>query len=424
MRSTNLLFAITLGVQLREALPSSLYYNTKVVRQQSVDPSSLLFYEDEYPFALVSDLDTASRHPQKFEWKSLLKRGRIVRKLESRHSGMEKFGVEWDTEQDRTLTSDISRKNRSMELSELVTYNHLLLGMCDYTGIVYKIEKQDGRIFQRHLITDGNGDEPKPFKSEWATVKDGLLFIGSFGLEWIEKGKIKHRNPEWVKTISTDGTIENINWHPIYQAIRSATNTTFPGYLWHEAVHWDPRSRLWVMLPRKASTSTIYSPKTDETMGANLIVLCSEDFTDIQVRRFKPRTVGHPPPASPNQAATTSATTSATTTTTTATSTRSSSSSSSSSSHGSVVSDSDAIYESSEYGFTSVRKLPGSTDLFVATKVREVTSVEANPVNGIRDLEVDHTHTVMCVFDLEGNIRSEPRWIEVGEAKFEGLEFV
>jgi hypothetical protein len=406
MRCFTLLFAVSIGGHYNNAMASSnsLYYNTKVVRQQSVDPSSLLFYEDEYPFAIISDLDQQSRHPEKFEWKSLLKRGRIVRKFDKNNQGNEMFGVEWDLAEDRTLTSDISRKNRSMEMSELVTYNHLLLGMCDYTGIVYKIDKEQGRVFQRHMITDGNGDEPKPFKIEWATVKDGLLYIGSIGLEWVENGKIKHRNPEWIKTISDDGTINNINWHPIYTAIRSVTNTTRPGYLWHEAVHWDPRSRLWVMLPRKASHGTIYHPKTDETMGTDLIVLCNEDFTDIQVRRLKPRSRAPlPTPATPAGAPGGGG----------------AGSGGGRTAGSNNVNDTDAIYESNEYGFTSVRKLPGSNGLFVATKVREVTRLDATTGE-----EVDHTHTVMTVFDLEGNIRSEPRWIEVGEAKYEGLEFL
>ena len=66
-------------------------------------------------------------------------------------------------------------RNRSMELSELVRYNHLLLAMCDITGLVFKIREADGKIFQRWALADGNGEVNRPFKSEWATVKDGLL---------------------------------------------------------------------------------------------------------------------------------------------------------------------------------------------------------------------------------------------------------
>lgn len=43
-----------------------------------------------------------------------------------------------------------------------------------------------------------------------------------------------HRNAEWVKAIHATGRIENYNWGPVYEALRYATNTSYPGYLWHE----------------------------------------------------------------------------------------------------------------------------------------------------------------------------------------------
>ena len=100
-------------------------------------------------------------------------------------------------------------KNRSMELSELVWFRHRLLAMCDYTGLIFKITPGFSHVFQRYAIADGemlatsmaildsrradsarvrapgNGDEPKPFKGEWATVKDGVLWVGSVGKEWV-----------------------------------------------------------------------------------------------------------------------------------------------------------------------------------------------------------------------------------------------
>lgn len=84
-----------------------------------------------------------------------------------------------------TLRTHTATKNRSMELSELVRFRHLLFGMCDYTGLVFKIRAKDGAVFQRNAIADGNGEEPKPFKTEWATVKDGQLYVGSVGKAWI-----------------------------------------------------------------------------------------------------------------------------------------------------------------------------------------------------------------------------------------------
>merc|ERR1711924_253653 len=76
--------------------------------------------------------------------------------------------------------------------------------------------------------------------------------------------------------------------------------------------------------------------------------------THIDVKRFKP--LSQAPPASPSSSTTTS--------------------SASVNSSGEITEDERRRfqhYESNEYGFTSVRKLPGSDGLFVATKVREVT---------------------------------------------------
>merc|ERR1711907_43945 len=121
--------------------------------------------------------------------------------------------------------------NRSMELSELVRFNRNFFAMCDMTGIIFKVMPESGRCFQRYAIADGDGDEPKPFKQEWATVKDNMLWVGSVGKEI--SGTI--RPAEWVKTIRPSGDIHNIDWGSIYQTLRTATNTSFPGYLWHEA---------------------------------------------------------------------------------------------------------------------------------------------------------------------------------------------
>jgi hypothetical protein len=90
---------------------------------------------------------------------------------------------------------------------------------------VYEISpKKGGGAFPRHAIADGNGTtttaalnlprepgehedqrsplglcrasrvvvctgrHPKPFKTEWATEKDGLLYLGSIGKEWVVNG--------------------------------------------------------------------------------------------------------------------------------------------------------------------------------------------------------------------------------------------
>ena len=338
---------------------SALYFPSHVRRQTSIDRGALLFRENEYDFAIVTDLDLASRDPQKFEWTSYLRQGSLVRVTEGDEFAAH-FALRWEEGTPLPLRSQTAMRNRSMELSELVRFNHLLLGFCDITGMVFKIianGPRAGDTYLRHAIADGDGDRPKPFKTEWATVKDGELWLGSPGLEWVlPGGKVLHHNPMWVKVMSALGSIENVDWRPVYQALRSAVNATSPGYLWHEAVHWDPLARRWLFLPRKASLHGLgYDPVTDERMGSNLALVCSEDFREIRVLRVGPL--------------------------------------------------------EPEWGFTSVRKVPGTADVYLATKVREIVG--------------EPSRTKLCVFDLQGTIRSVPMWIAVpGEMKFEGLEFL
>jgi soluble calcium-activated nucleotidase 1 len=286
-----------------------IYYPAPTKNQMLVNADRLLFNLPQLEFAIVTDLDTKSRDPRKFSWRSVYKRGKLVRKEN------DQFDIEFSNE--TILESKTSYRNRSMELSELVRYDHLLLAMCDITGLVFKIKQTDEnkpQVFQRWALADGDGEKAKPFKGEWATVKDGMLYMGSTGKEWTsvgieEESIIIHRNPEWVKLINKNGRINNIDWGPVYQSIRTATNTSWPGYLWHEAVHFDQLTRRWIFLPRKAST-TRYHPDEDEYKGTNLLITTAEDFSDITIRTL-----------------------------------------------GSVE---------KEYGFSSVRKIPGTKDLFVA----------------------------------------------------------
>jgi hypothetical protein len=105
------------------------------------------------------------------------------------------------------------------------------------------------------------------------------------------------------------------------------------------------------MLPRFGSTTQRYQPG-HEGEGQNLLIICDEFFTDVQLVRL-----GHHDP---------------------------------------------------RYGFTSVRKLPGS-QLFVALRVREEGTLH---------------HTQMGIFDLNGEFYTNPPFIDAGDRKFEGLAFL
>jgi len=242
-------------------------------------PQDSLPMRTEYEFALVADLDLSSRDPNEFKWHSYLKKGVLKRHPNGNYS------ISWtDT---ITLTSQTATNNRSMELSELIKYQGSLLSVCDYTGIVYKISAE-GQVFQRHALADGNGQESKPFKAEWATLKDDLLYIGSIGKEWTRDGKILHFNPQWVKVIDSCGYVKNQDWGIRYNFLRNVTNTTYPGYLIHEAVAWDSVNRNWIFLPRRASTLEAYSPQAEENHGSNLLIIVDEEFKQATVKSIGP----------------------------------------------------------------------------------------------------------------------------------------
>ena len=165
------------------------------------------------------------------------------------------------------------------------------------------------------------------------------------------------------------------NYSSRYRALRLACNISHDGYLWHEAVHWDVRTRRWYFLPRKAS-QTAYHPHSDQWKGTNILLVASENFADIRVHRIGPL--------------------------------------------------------EPEYGFTSLKKIPGSQELFMALKVREVLEDPNSPI--------PTTHTKLCIFDLDGNLYLEQPAADQGRAeshssgsagfahvshlKFEGLEFL
>lgn len=313
-------------------------------------PDHLTYIEGEYAFSIVADLDLQSRDPEKFLWRSYLKKGRVLRV--SGRMERDRFTIAFDEELE--LKSHTATRNRSMELSELVLYDRLLIAFCDYSGIAYKIDPNTGKTFQRWAIADGDGNEPKPFKGEWATIKGDTIWLGSIGFEWYgADGEVVHRNAEWVKLIDTHGHIRNLNWHPVYQAIRSATNTTGPGYLWHEAIEWVPHSRIWVMLPRFGSNTSRYRPGMEHSDTSNLLIVADEGFEDIRVRRLD--------------------------------------------------------NHDAAYGFTSVRRLPGSHTLFMVLRVSEIG---------------EEHRTQAAIIDLEGNFYTDPPYIEVGARKFEGLAFL
>jgi len=223
----------------------------------------------------VADKDKRSKNDKR--WESLFKTGKLIRNAQTGN-----YTISWDTQ--KVLTSTLSEADRAMELSELVWFNGKLLSPDDRTGVVFSIE--DGLAIPEYILMDGNGRTTKGFKSEWATVKDGLLYIGSVGKEWSDNtGKILSNNPLWIKVIDRNGKIEHRDWSAVYNKVRKAAGAEHPGYLMHEAVCWNPVLAKWFFLPRRHSTLS-YNDEEDENRGSNIMITTDESFQQIKAQKI------------------------------------------------------------------------------------------------------------------------------------------
>ncbi|XP_043686833.1 soluble calcium-activated nucleotidase 1 [Vespula pensylvanica] len=232
-----------------------------------------------YRIAIVSDLDHDSKALDKKDtWYSLMKTGSLFWNPSTNF-----LSILWD---DRTLvlSSSLAMKARGMELSELITFDGHLLSFDDRTGMIYYIE--DNQAYPWVILLDGNGKNPKGFKSEWATVKDEQLYVGSMGKEWTTpSGEYEHNNPQWIKIVSPRGEIHSVNWISNYKRLRQAINIEYPGYMIHESGAWSDIHKSWFFLPRRCSKER-YNETKDETMSCNVLLTADENFVDIKVKEI------------------------------------------------------------------------------------------------------------------------------------------
>lgn len=167
-----------------------------------------------------------------------------------------------------------------MELSELVTFNGRILTFDDRTGIVFEISNDN--VSPWVILTDGESISPKGFKSEWATVKNNQLYVGSMGKEWTNAGGVfENYNPMMVKVISTNGEVKTMNWVKNFKAVRTVVDIEWPGYLIHESGAWSELNKKWFFLPRRCSKER-YNETLDESRGCNYLITADETFTDVQ----------------------------------------------------------------------------------------------------------------------------------------------
>jgi len=239
---------------------------------------------------IIADLDKQSRvrsadgdESGELKFRSFLLTGKLFAR------DPKSYEISWDGEPFE-IQGKLNEGGRGMELSELIVFNSALLSFDDRTGVVYELTK-DNRAVPRHVITEGDGYTSKGMKIEWATIKDDLLYIGSFGKEYTNANgsEVLHENNFWVSTIDREGNIKYNDWKPVYTLVRNAVGARFPGYVIHEAVGWSQSLKKWVFLPRRISSES-YDEVQDELRGSNLMILVEEDFSSAEVREVGVKT--------------------------------------------------------------------------------------------------------------------------------------
>ena len=125
----------------------------------------------------------------------------------------------------------------------------------------------------------------KEFKAEWATVKDGYLYVGSTGREWTDKktGEIQNYNNMMVFIIDKKGNyqINDESW-PYYK-VRKMLNFSFPGYIIHEAIVWSDVHKKWFILPRYC-TDKKYDKENEKDTGCNLLISATPSYDAVEVK--------------------------------------------------------------------------------------------------------------------------------------------
>lgn len=267
-----------LGVVLVIMLPSLTSYKSQSPGRNLRGTSRLDPNRTIWDFKIIADLDTKSKvaENKKGLWHSILMSGTLVK-----DASTGQFSVRWGPEY--KLTSAHNEAGRGMELSELVNFNRKLYTVDDRTGIVFEVTEEP-KVVPRWIIMEGDGMTDKGMKHEWATVKDGKMYLGSFGKEFTNKdGQVINTNNLWVTTVDEEGHVGRQDWTEHYEKLRRSLGAARPGYVIHEAATWSDAKRKWVFLPRRVSALP-YDEELDEKMGSNKVVIASENFDQIEVR--------------------------------------------------------------------------------------------------------------------------------------------
>lgn len=125
------------------------------------------------------------------------------------------------------LKGTLSEKGRGMELSELTKFNNHLLAFDDRTGSVCVICGDTFTLIPKALVMESDGGtRNKGMKLEWATVKNTILHMGSFGREYtsaLGDNIIESLAPLWIAQMNQFGHVKHVNWSDKYEKLRRNT---------------------------------------------------------------------------------------------------------------------------------------------------------------------------------------------------------
>lgn len=234
---------------------------------------------DSYTLAIITDEDQAARvelDDGQTAWQSTIRYDRLYRNHDPETGQVDYWLEEIPARQGgkSRLISLVAEGGRGAEFSELVQFGNRLLAFDDRTGLVCEVREQN-RLVPRQILMTGSGDEQfKGFKSEWATLKDDRLIVGSHGKKPAE---------EWIKVIDRDYRIESQDWHGPYERMRHALGVDAThGYVVHEAAEWHPDHRQWYFFPRKISYEPFDEAIDERERGGNTLIAADAWFEDIQ----------------------------------------------------------------------------------------------------------------------------------------------
>ncbi|KAK4874853.1 hypothetical protein RN001_014213 [Aquatica leii] len=261
---------------------SSLAYTTHSVTYNYTYPlTSPIKTNSMHTFriGIIADLDTNSKSKsEKHSWYSYLKKGYL-----SYSPTKQTVVISWDHNDPIKLTTNFALKDRGMELSELVVFDGRLLTFDDRTGMVFEIIND--RAVPWLLLLDGDGKNAKGFKSEWATVKNEKLYVGSMGKEWTTaEGVFVNNDPQYIKIITTRGVVTHTNWKNEYNRLREVLDISFPGYMIHESGVWSNVHQKWFFLPRRCSKDT-YNETLDEHRGCSWLISADSDVFNVEATK-------------------------------------------------------------------------------------------------------------------------------------------